>query len=251
MTNMLQEDEVENSQKTQEDVQQETEATESATKDESEVDASKKDVDGTSPVHNSATITPAEGHRAPPPTPASLAAAIENGTTHLEAVPEDEPMVLTGPSSPMKAESLDATSGNSKPTNKLDVDIKDEAKLTSDLDVAPNHGKNFVTLMSVYANVNQRSLLAKSSVPPQLPLALSTSSLRRTAIKVSLPRSSLVTGLLPSSPSPNVLVSKPLRTRLYLFPLNLKQLPNLHFLVLARAKTTRPVLWSGSAKSTK
>lgn len=40
-------------------------------------------------MSTSATATPAEGFRAPPPTPASIAAATEKGAGHLETVPED------------------------------------------------------------------------------------------------------------------------------------------------------------------
>jgi hypothetical protein len=38
---------------------------------------------------NSAAATPPEGHRAPPPTPDSVAVAIEKSSKHLEVIPED------------------------------------------------------------------------------------------------------------------------------------------------------------------
>lgn len=67
-----------------------------------EVDYALNDTPPTASHSTSAAATPPEGHRAPPPTPASIAAAIENGSKHLEPIPEDGSMSLSARSSPRK-----------------------------------------------------------------------------------------------------------------------------------------------------
>lgn len=92
--------------------------------DESATDANGVDNNGNDSANRTPfAATPAEGQRAPPPTPASITAALENGHSSLKAVPEDDIIDLAAVSRPASPDKLSSESGSDQGIEKIDQDI--------------------------------------------------------------------------------------------------------------------------------